>query len=79
MVQNVVKAWRQYNSSLKKSMAKAMPRCHRELFSSFCALPFSVFLALQQRSDPPTPSTCPAAQLSRVEVTGFLSLLREGQ
>ena len=26
-----------------------------------------------------TPSTCPAAQLSRVEVTGSLSLLREGQ
>ena len=28
---------------------KAVPRCHRELFSSFCALASSVFLALQQR------------------------------
>ena len=53
-----------------------MPRCHRELFSSFYPLPSSVFLALQQRSDPPTPSTRPAAQLSGVRVTGSLSLLR---
>ena len=53
-----------------------MPWCHRELFSSFCALQSSVFLALQQRSDPPTPSTRPAAQLSGVRVTGSLSLLR---
>ena len=45
---------------------KAMPRCHRELFSSFYPLLSSVFLALQQRSDPPTPSTRPAAQLSGV-------------
>ena len=43
-----------------------MPRCHTELFSSFCALQSSVFLALQQHSDPPTPSTRPAAQLSGV-------------
>ena len=42
---------------------KAVPRCHRELFSIFCLLPSSVFLALQQRSDTPTPSTRPAAQL----------------
>ena len=53
-----------------------MPRCHTELFSSFCALQSSVFLALQQHSDPPTPSTRPAAQLSGVRVTGSLSLLR---
>ena len=43
---------------------KAVPRCHRELFSIFCLLPSSVFLALQHCSDPPTPSTRPAAQLS---------------
>ena len=43
-----------------------MPRCHRELFSIFCLLPSSVFLALQHCSDPPTPSTRPAAQLSGV-------------
>ena len=43
-----------------------MPRCHRELFSSFYPLLSSVFLALQQRSDPPTPSTRPGAQLSGV-------------
>lgn len=42
---------------------KAVPRCHRKLFSSFYLLPSSVFLALQQRSNPPTPSTRPAAQL----------------
>ncbi|KAG5194321.1 hypothetical protein JEQ12_013118 [Ovis aries] len=42
---------------------KAVPRCHRELFSTFYLLSSSVFLALQQRSDPPTPSTRPAAQL----------------
>ncbi|MXQ99668.1 hypothetical protein E5288_WYG020104 [Bos mutus] len=49
---------------------KAMPRCHKELFSSFYLLPSSVFLALQQRSDPPTPSTRPAAQLSGGPVMG---------
>ena len=43
---------------------KAVPWYHRKLFSSFYLLPSSVFLALQQRSDPPTPSTRPAAQLS---------------
>ena len=53
-----------------------MPPCHRELFSTFYLLPSSVFLALQQCSDPPTPSTGPAAQLSGVRVTGSLSLLR---
>lgn len=35
-----------------------------------------MFLALQQRLDPPTPSTRPAAQLLRSVVTGSLSLLR---
>ena len=43
-----------------------MPRYHRELFSSFYLLPSSVFLVLDQRLDPLTPSTCPAAQLSGI-------------
>ena len=43
---------------------KAVPPSHRELFSTFYLLPSSAFLALQQCSDPPTPSTRPAAQLS---------------
>ena len=51
-----------------------MPRCHKELFSSFYLLPSSVFLALQQRSDPPTPSTRPAAQLSGVGDDWLLEL-----
>ena len=55
---------------------KAVPRCHRELFSTFYLLWSSVFLALQQRSDPPTPSTRPAAQLLGVGGNWLLSLLR---
>ena len=55
-----------------------MPRCHRELFSIFCLLPSSVFLALQQRSGPPTPSTRPAAQLSGVGGDWLLELAEAG-
>ena len=51
-----------------------MPRCHKELFSSFYLLPSLVFLALQQHSDPPTPSTRPAAQLSGVGDDWLLEL-----
>ena len=43
-----------------------MTRCHRGLFSSFYLLPSSVFLVLEQRLDPLTPSTSPATQLSGV-------------